>query len=164
MGLDYHYSFRAPASVASDPLEQFLKTVEKLASSLGFSPTVVMAVPFDTPERQEFARRLTTGEEVQNNAFKALDVGAVAGTPRTGQGHILPEEGTFLVVTDECGNEVVFGFFRYPSRIQGVETGLFGWRSRGWVTSPDPRYRTIVKAFADAGYLDEERDEYEAKA
>ena len=161
MGLDYHYSFKAPATITRETLERFLRTVQNLAESLGFSPCVVKAVPFDTEERQSFARRLTTGEEFQSDVFKGIDVvEAYQSDPDTGRVRLLPEEGAFLVVTDERGNEIVFGFFRYPDEIRGEETGFCGWMFRDWVTSPDPRYRRIVRAFADAGFLDEERDEY----
>lgn len=161
MGLDYHFSFKAPASTARESLEQFLKSVEPLALKLGFRPCIVMAVPFDTPERQQFARRLTAGEEVQNEAFVGVDIPeAFDQNKAAGSVRLLPIEGAFLAVTDERGNETVFAFFKYPQKIVGVDTGLSGWRSRNWVTSPDPRYREIARKFADAGYLDEEIDEY----
>jgi hypothetical protein len=32
--------------------------------------------------------------------------------------------------------------------------------STSLVNSPDPRFRQIVKRFTDAGYADEERDEF----
>jgi len=34
------------------------------------------------------------------------------------------------------------------------------WYFRDFVDSPDPRFRKIVKRFADAGYLEAERDEF----
>ena len=161
MGLNYHFAFNAPSSTTRESLEQFLKAVEPLALKLGFIPCVVMAVPFDTRERQQFARRLTTGVEVQNEAFVGADIPeAICQNKALGSLRLLPVEGAFLAVTDEQGNETVFAFFRYPEKIQGVPTGLSGWRSRNWVTSPDPRYRQIIQKFADAGFLAGEIDEY----
>jgi hypothetical protein len=37
-----------------------------------------------------------------------------------------------------------------------------GWTFQSFVNSPDPRFRQIVKRFADAGYLDAARDEFKA--
>ncbi len=45
---------------------------------------------------------------------------------------------------------------------RGVVTTHQGdrWTFQNFVNSPDPRFRQIVKRFADAGYLDAERDEF----
>jgi len=34
------------------------------------------------------------------------------------------------------------------------------WYFRDFVDSPDPRFRKIVKRFADAGYVEAENDEF----
>ena len=72
-----------------------------------------------------------------------------------------------LVVTDEHKQEVAFGFFRYPKTLLDhngkriLNTKVCGdWRQTDFVDSPDPRYRTIVKMFAEAGHLKESIDEY----
>jgi hypothetical protein len=70
MALDYHFSFTAPASVGAGDLESFLKDVDEYALSLGFKPTIVLNVPFDTQERRDFARRLGGGTYVENDKLK----------------------------------------------------------------------------------------------
>jgi hypothetical protein len=74
-----------------------------------------------------------------------------------------------LVMTDEQGSEMVFGFFRYPAVLKDlngrdtVPTGIGDrWIYRDFVDSPDVRFRKIVKRFADAGYVEVERDEFVA--
>lgn len=61
MGLSYHFTFTAPATKTAAELESFLKTVEPGARAMGFEPVLVLNAMFDTKERREFARRLTTG-------------------------------------------------------------------------------------------------------
>lgn len=46
MGLDYHYSFKAPATITREALERFLRTVQNLAESLGFSPVCCQSCAF----------------------------------------------------------------------------------------------------------------------
>jgi hypothetical protein len=72
-----------------------------------------------------------------------------------------------LVVTDESGCETFFGFFQFPETVQDTkrrvvaETGLNGrWSFRDSVKSPDNRFREIVRHFRDAGYVEEEVDDY----
>ena len=50
----------------------------------------------------------------------------------------------------------------WADRYNADETG-FGadWVFRDFVDSPDPRYREIVRMFAKAGYVSQEKDEYE---
>lgn len=77
-----------------------------------------------------------------------------------------------LVVTDEQKRETVFGFFQFPAVLQDLNGKDVvathqgdRWTFQNFVSSPDPRFRQIVKRFADAGYLDAERDEFKpAKA
>ena len=173
MGLTYHYKFRAPAEKPAKELEAFLRSVETEAKRLGFALTMVLNARFDTNERREFVRRLTTGHLFSNERLKGAvvlqrgqvwDHDAIAGECR-----VIPEEGVVLVVTDEQGCEGVFGFFRYPDALRdlngraSVETGLAGtWVFRDHTKSPDPRTRRIVKMFSDAGFLEEELDEFVA--
>jgi len=58
MGLNFYYELTAPADTSASELEIFLHEVQRLAQSLGFNLTIVWNVPFDTPERREFANRL----------------------------------------------------------------------------------------------------------
>ena len=70
-------------------------------------------------------------------------------------------------MTDEQGCETVFGFGRYPAALRDIngrellktEVGN-RWYFRDFIDSPDQRFRKIVKRFADAGYLEAERDEF----
>jgi hypothetical protein len=63
----------------------------------------------------------------------------------------------------------VFGFLKYPESLKdlngrdAVLTGIGDrWYFRDFVDSPDSRFRKIVKRFADAGYIEAERDEFTA--
>jgi hypothetical protein len=71
------------------------------------------------------------------------------------------------VVTDERGCETLFGFFQFPAAVRDskrkvvAETGLKGgWWFHDFVKSPDNRFREIVRLFRDAGYVEEEVDDY----
>ncbi|MCL4179713.1 MAG: hypothetical protein KJ072_18440 [Verrucomicrobia bacterium] len=171
MGLSYHYSFCAPGMTSAEKLLEFLKAVEADAEKMGFEPTLVLSAEFDTVERREFARRLTTGFHLENAKLKGVFVLRDGQVWRHDLVHgdcwVIPERGTVLVVTDEQGRETVFGFFQYPAGLKDlnglevVPTGIGErWIFRNFVDSPDPRFRKIVKRFADAGYLDSERDEF----
>ena len=66
MGLTYHFTFSAPATVPADELLNFLRKVEKDAKKMGLRPTTVLEAEFDTPDRREFARRLMTGHRLES--------------------------------------------------------------------------------------------------
>jgi hypothetical protein len=175
MGLTYHFQFRAPATKTAEELEDFLRDVEQEAQAMGFRPTVVLNAAFDTAERKRFSRRLTTGLPVEDARLKGANLPDDSRVwhldSQGGSCRIPPSRGVVLVVTDDRGRETVFGFFRYPEALKDArgrivaETGLNGaWSFLDFVNSPDPRYRTIVKEFAEAGYLESERDEYAGQA
>ena len=171
MGLSYHFTLSAPASATAAELEQFLKHVEAKAQMLGFQPTMVLNAVFDTVARREFGRRLTTGLFIEDSRLAGLvfpvsdqlwghDV--IGGSCR-----VMPTQAVVLVVTDEHRRECCFGFFRYPDEILDIHgktiatTGLAGsWFQREFIDSPDPRYREIIRMFAEAGFLDLAKDEY----
>lgn len=170
MGLSYHFTFTAPATKTAAELETFLRGVEGVAKQMGFKPTLVVDAAFDTPERREFARRVTTGFHLESEKLKGVVVlreGQVwKHDPVYGDCRVIPERGVVLVVTDKQGCETVFGFFKYPAALKDlngralVPTGLGDrWMFRNFVDSPDPRYRQLVKRFAAAGYVEAERDE-----
>lgn len=138
MGLSYHYEFRAPAATTAKELENFLLEVQQYAEFAGFDPTVVLNVPFDTPERRRFSRRL-------------------GGAIRDKGDRVDPKHGVVLVVTDERGAETCFGFLRFPP---GSGIGP-DWRFRDFIDSPDSRYREIVRMFDAAGYMSSVRDEFQ---
>ena len=169
MGLTYHYSFSAPATVTAGALEAFLQNVEGDAQLMGFRPTTVINGSFDTPERREFARRVARGLTVEDERLRGVELSeSSCWSSGAGYCRLAPNHGVLLVVTDDRGYEVVFGFFRYPRLLRdriGREVmsvpGEGAWRFGDCVKSPDPRYRSIVRRFAAAGYLVSEIDEFQ---
>ncbi|MFA6046513.1 MAG: hypothetical protein WC718_16130 [Phycisphaerales bacterium] len=170
MGLTYHFSFTAPADVPAARLEAFLQDIEGDARLMGFNPTTVVNGPFDEPGRREFARRVARGLHVEDPRLRGADLpdGVFWSFSReAGGGRLAPDHGVLLVVTDERARESVFGFFRYPQVIRdrtGREVmsvpGGGAWTSGDCVKSADPRYRSIVRRFAAAGYVASELDEF----
>jgi len=171
MSLSFYYEFTAPASTTAEELDTFLRDAEQLAKSLGFAPTMVLDVPFDTPERRDFSRRLGGSFTVQDERLKGVAVPA-PGQLRdhdqiAGEGRLIPEHGAVLVLTDGRGCESCFGFFKFPEHVVDIhgavlaDTGLAGrWWFRDFVDSPDPRYREIVSRFEAAGYAKRGTDEF----
>jgi hypothetical protein len=175
MCLSYYYSFSAPANTRAGALKEFLKGVEKEAQKMGFNPTMVLDAPFDTPERKQFARRLTTGLLINDERLKGAVLPADSRIwehdRKLGTAHVLPTQGVVIVVTDEQKLETIFGFFRYPETVKDIDGRVVGethladrWQFCDFVDSPDPRFRQIVRLFADAGFLDSETDEFHAGA
>lgn len=171
MGLSYHFSFSAPARTKPGDLENFLKSVEAEAKEMGFNPTLVLNAVFDTPERREFSRRLVTGLPVEDERLKGVALPAPGRVwshdQQYGAARVIPEKAVVLILTDERQCETIFGFFKYPEEVLDIhgktiaQTGLKNhWVSREFVDSPDPRFRKIVRRFADAGYLESEKDEF----
>jgi hypothetical protein len=126
------------------------------------------------PERQEFARRLTTGLKLESEKLKGVvmlaDDQVWSHDPENGFCRVIPIQGVLLILSDEHKCESPFGFLRYPEKLKDfngrevVRTGIGKrWIFRDFVNSPDPRYRQIVKLFIDVGYCDGERDEYAPK-
>jgi hypothetical protein len=171
MGLSYHFTLSAPATATAEDLMSFLRTVEADAKKLGFAPTMVLNAGFDTPERREFARRVVRGVHLEDERLKGVVLPAQEQvwdfSGSLGHCRLAPERAVILVVTDERGCETVFGFARYPETLRDIngrsimETSVGSrWYFRDFVDSPDPRYRKIVKRFADAGYVEAEKDEF----
>lgn len=78
---------------------------------------------------------------------------------------MLPIRGVILVITDERGNEVVFGFFKFPMEIEDVNGQAVAeipidWVFDDFLCSSDPRYRAIVHLFSAAGFLQGEQDDF----
>ena len=172
MGLTYHFSFKAPKSKRAEDLVAFLRSVEQEAKKMGFEPTMVLNAVFDTTERQQFSRRLTRGLAVEDARLKGADLPDDSRVwhldAAGGRCRVPPSAGVVLVVTDERGCEAIFGFMKFPEKVKDtrggvvVETGLKGdWWFRDHVKSPDPRYREIVHRFRDAGFVEEEVDEFQ---
>ena len=171
MGLSYYFSFTAPARTKPGDLETFLKSVEVEAKKMGFNPTLVLNAVFDTSERKEFARRLVTGYPIEDERLKGVALPAPGMVWNHDQQHgtarVIPNMAVVLVLTDERRCETIFGFFKYPEDIMDIhgkpiaKTGLKNrWISRDFVDSPDPRFREIVRLFANAGYVESEKDEF----
>lgn len=171
MSLSYHFTFSAPATVSGEKLLAFAQSVEAEAKEMGFQPTLVLDAAFDTPERRDFARRVVRGIHVEDQKLKGpatpdekqvWDFSASLGHCR-----LAPERAVILVLTDERGCEVVFGFARYPKTLRDINGRVLlkspvgdRWFFHDFVDSPDPRYRKIVKRFAEAGYVEKEKDEF----
>lgn len=171
MALSYYYTFSAPKSVSSSELETFLKSVEQQAKALGFEPTFVLNGPFASEPQKQFVRRITGGLLLSDPRLKGvtlLDTSKVWDySPEIGECRVIPEYGVLLVVTDENGGETVFGFFSYPDQLNDLNNRELAvmphngrWFFHDFVDTPDSRYRKIVKIFADAGFLEQETDEY----
>ncbi len=172
MVLTYHFEFKAPATETAENLERFLREVEKEAQAMGFGPTMVLNVAFDSTERKQFARRLTTGLPVEDVRLRQADVPDDSRVwhldTANGTCRVPPSSGAVLAVTDEGGREAIFGFLRFPESVRDTngkivaETGLGkAWYFQDHVKSGDPRFRKIVRKFAQAGYLKEEPDEFQ---
>jgi hypothetical protein len=171
MGLNYHFKFGAPGSTKAAELVAFLKEVEKEAQKMGFKPTMVLDASFDTAEQKQFARRLTTGLPVEDIRLKGADLPDDSRVwhhdSSSGACRVPPSRGVVLVVTDEMGRETIFGFFQFPEVVRDTErrvvaeTGLRGcWSFCDFVKSPDKRFREIVRLFRQAGFVEEEMDDY----
>jgi hypothetical protein len=171
MSLSFYYEFTAPAITTAAELEAFLHAVQKLAQSLGFDPTSVLNVPFDTPERREFANRLSGHFTLQDERLKGVAIPAPGQLrnhdPESGECRLFPERAVVLVVTDGQGCESCFGFFKYPEHITDIhgailaDTSLEGrWWFRDFVDSPDSRYRAIVAKFQEREFVRSVKDEF----
>lgn len=169
MSLTYRYSFSAPAETPAEELEVFLRSVETEAKALGFDPTIVLNVKFETPEQRDFARRLSASRVVEDDRLKGnvnlRDDQAWHHHRESGTARLIAREGVVLVITDERGREACFGFLRYPGEIRdtaGVKImdTPFGqrWQFSDFVQTSDPRYRKLVGQFRLAGYLRSEED------
>ena len=171
MSLSFHYEFGAPAHMPAAQLEEFLRDVEREAQRLGFKPTTVLNVPFDTPERRQFANRLGGGFALQDERLKGVAIPAPGQLrnhdPVSGECRLIPRNGVVLVVTDEHCCEACFGFFKFPEHVIDIhgaiiaDTRLEGrWWFRDFVNSPDPRYQEIVNRFKAAGFATQVKDEF----
>jgi hypothetical protein len=169
--LPFHFTFGARPEVKAEELVIFIKRVQTQAKDLGFASTLVLNASFDTAERRDFARRLTFGLRIEDQRLVGVELPKGAQAWRhdrvNGSSRLLPTNGVVLVVTDEQGCEVVFGFFQFPEIVRDInghvvaESRLHGgWHSSNFVDSPDPRYREIVRLFGENGYLHKEEDEF----
>ena len=171
MSLSFYYEFTAPSDTPASKLEEFLHGVERSAKELGFDPTTVLNVPFDTPERREFANRLGGSFTLKDERLKGVSVPAPDQLrdhdPVLGECRLIPEHGVVLVVTDERGCEACFGFFKFPEHVIDIhgsplaDSGLEGrWWFRDFADSPDPRFRALVGHFETAGYTKKVKDDF----
>jgi hypothetical protein len=175
MGLSYYYEFTAPATATADELKQFLKALEFKAKTLGFSPTSVLNVSFDTPERRAFARRLGGGYYVEDDRLRG-NVRLLEGqvnhhNAEAGSVRLVPVRAVALVVTDASGCESCFGFMQFPESLVDESGATImplplgdRWMFKDYIDTPDPRYRAIVREFDQAGYLASSKDEFTSSA
>lgn len=175
MGLTYYFQFRAAAAVSAESLLGFLRSVEREAIAMGFGPTMVLHAKFDTPERRLFSRRLTTGIPVDDPGLRGEPLPESLGIwfhdEERGTCRVAPEEAVVLILTDDRGQETVFGFFRYPDAIRDDHDrkivhlpGDRSWCFSEFLKTPDPRFRKIVRRFANEGFLMAEHDDYHSAA
>jgi hypothetical protein len=173
MSLSYHFTFSAPATTTADELLEFLESVESDAKGMGFNPTMVLEAVFDTPERREFARRVVRAIHIENERLQGVVLPVPEQvrdfSPNTGHCRLEPERALILVVTDERRRETVFGFAHYPETLKDIHGRVLlktqvgdKWLWQDFVDSGDPRFRRIVKRFAESGYLQAEHDEFVA--
>jgi hypothetical protein len=169
MGLTYRFKLTAPNTFSSDQLKAALLRIESEAQDIGFEPTTVLDAVFDTPERQQFCRRLTHGLEFRSNSRihaklepnQVWDFDAEDGSCR-----IIPTHGVFLVVTDEREQEGIFGFLKYPPSLKmaddsAVLTGApQNWFFEDSLKTPDQKYRELIRLFMEEGFVEEEEDDY----
>jgi hypothetical protein len=73
----------------------------------------------------------------------------------------------WLLFQAETGSEVCLGFFQYPEVVRDsggnvvAESGLKGaWSFRDFINTPDQQFRTLVNAFAVAGYVANVTDDF----
>lgn len=171
MALSLHFSISASSTRTAGELEQFLRSIEPEVIRMGFVPTLVLNAIFDTEERRNFARRLTSGLYLEDAKLAGVVAPAIGQiwdhNLVTGSCRVIPVQAVLLVVTNEKQAECFFGFFRYPETILDLNgkviasTGLAGkWIQRDFIDSPDPRYRKIIRHFADRNFLESAKDEY----
>ena len=171
MSLSYYYAFSAPGNTSPAELEDFLEFVAIYARSMGFDPALVSSTVFKTAEQQKLARLVTTGARLESPKLKGVvllrDGQVWSHDNVNGSCRVIPKRGVVLTVTDEKKRESVFGFLQFPVGLvdlngkEVVKTDQGNrWTYQSFVNSPDERYRKIVQRFADAGYLDLEKDEF----
>jgi hypothetical protein len=171
MSLSYYYAFSARYTTLASELEDFLQAVAVEARAMGFDPVLVLNSVFDTAERRKFARLLTTGARLESKKLRGVvllrDGQVWSHDNVNGSCRVIPRRGVTLTVTDEKKRESVFGFLQFPAALVDlngkvvVKTDLGNrWTYQSFVNSPDERYRKIVKRFAEAGFLDLEKDEF----
>ena len=174
MSLDYHYEFRAPEAMPVAELKSFLAKVGKHALELGFSNAVTIDCVFRSVDQLDFARRICVLPWVEDERLKTVDFSTDPAVHRQdrelGECGVFPVHGVVLVVVNETGLETTFGFLKFPPAIEGmtdvgsrvrIENPVGAdWRFGQRVQSPDPRYRALVRDFAEAGFLASEEDEY----
>lgn len=156
MGLSYHFSFSAPGATSAAELETFLQGIEDDVAAMGFGPVLVVNAIFDTPERLNFARQLTTDSRLASEKLTGvvlLREGQVwHHDPVSGSCRVIPKCAVLLVVTDEQKCETIFGFYQYPEMLEDVNGRALvpthhgdRWQFHGYVNSPNPRFRKIIR-------------------
>jgi len=165
MGLSHYSEFTAPSTGTANALAQFLKALEFKAKTLGFSPTSVLNVSFDTPERRAFARRLGGGYYVEDERLREGQ--ADYHSAQTGSVRLVPVRAVVLAATDAVGCERCFGFMKFPSCLVDESGAAImplaasdRWLFKDSINTPDPRYRAIVSKFERGGSLASSSDEF----
>jgi hypothetical protein len=174
MSLNFYYEFRATATTPVEELKSFLSEVGAHALDLGFVNAVTVNCVFRSVDQLDFARRVCLLPWITDERIKSADFSSDPAVFRQDRGagecSVYPTSGVILVVVNEAGHEATFGFLKFPPSIAGVaEDGSrvlienpvgSDWKFHQRVQSPDPRYRALVRDFADAGFLASEEDDY----
>jgi hypothetical protein len=174
MSLDYHYEFRAPALMPVETIRTFLSKVGSHALAMGFIDAVFVDCAFQSDEQRHFARRICDLPWVRDERLQSADFSSDPAVRRldsgAGECGVFPVSGVILVVVNETGLETTLGFLRFPQSLTGTagdgervsiqDPVGTDWQFRHRVQSPDPRYRALVRDFAEAGFLVMEKDEF----
>lgn len=174
MSLNFDYEFKAPATTPIEELKSFLTDVGSHALDLGFANSATVNCVFRSVDQLDFARRVCVLPWVADGRIKSADFSSDPAVSRqdreAGECSVYPTSGVILVVVNEAGHEATFGFLKFPLSIAGIADdgsrvlveppGWSDWQFHQRVQSPDPRYRALVRDFADAGFLASEEDEY----
>jgi len=171
MSLNLHYEFRAPATTPVEELKSFLSEVGAHALDLGFVNAVTVNCVFRSVDQLDFARRVCLLPWITDERIKSADFSSDPAVFReAGECSVYPASGVILVVVNEAGHEATFGFLKFPLTISGMaddgsrvlveQPGGSDWQFQQRVQSPDPRYRALVRDFANAGFLESEEDDY----
>lgn len=174
MSLNFHYEFRAPATTSVEELKSFLSEVGAHALDLGFVNAVTVNCVFRSVDQLDFARRVCLLPWITDERIKSADFSSDPAVCRqdreAGECSVYPASGVILVVVNEAGHEATFGFLKFPQTIAGIAEdgsrvlfeppGCSDWQFQQRVQSPDPRYRALIRDFAEAGFLASTEDDY----
>ncbi len=169
----YEFCFVAEATETEDELLIFLKRVAAKARELGFHAKVFSTVCDNRRFRPQVLLYTQCLLHVEHPALKGIK--AIRAADATdfdsarGTCGLWPRKNLLLLLSgtegDRENGNTCFGFMQWPEVIRDshgrpvVATGVDGkWVFINQLSSPDPRYREIVRMFGEAGYLNYVKD------